>query len=749
MEQQRRVVFFGASVTEQDTHHATGALSGYVTYFQRHLSEGWSVERVSAGSSNITDAGVVYVERVIALAPEICVLDWATPVLADCDPRLVTQVYYRLLQNGILPVTVIFPRKDRDQRAIPLVGYMESLCAEFGLPFYDAAPLVERHGVDTILRDVVHTTPEGARIYAEAMAELLAGVDPATVPAGFARPAPFEVIELTSSKDVPLSFTRMVITNAGPVDEALEVSVVMEQRVGPYSPILDQAIRTGDQVQALPPFAVWDAWCWRERQCIKAITDWYRGPMSSMTLTVSALSPPYDSVPQAEPVAVSDRNLKQRGKAYAILGAGTNARLSYLCDNPKPAAASASAPAPATPARAPKAGAPSASTPSASAPSANAPSNSATSASTPSASASTGPADCVLHIGIGTAGTSLLHRSLQAARDALRDKGVFYPDDILPGGQTGGDNHKCLAIAATEPRTDNIVLRQHQAQTPALRAAFDQRVREHYREAVRQAAGRTCLISAEHFWSCVTRPNEIARLATLMSEAGLRVTRLVVYVQRQSDWFEALQFQRLREGRDLLPMTVDALVTPHLRAQLDYLALINAWQAGFPDAVVLPRLYQNRTATDADDRALIVDFAEATGLALGDIPVQAPGSGPIRLANAGINAILALSTEYPAFLANGRSNPARTEFVAFVAQTLPGNCTLLPEAEKKAIDTIFAESNAALQTRYFADRPALFATESDSVPTEAFQRIDDERFRSSLAALVRTMELSRALRKPA
>ncbi len=91
----RHVVFFGASVTEQDTHHATGVLSGFVTYFQTHLAAGWQVSRISAGSSNIADAAVIYVEKVIALAPQICVLDWVTPALQACDPRLVQQVYYQ------------------------------------------------------------------------------------------------------------------------------------------------------------------------------------------------------------------------------------------------------------------------------------------------------------------------------------------------------------------------------------------------------------------------------------------------------------------------------------------------------------------------------------------------------------------------------------------------------------------------------------------------------------------------------
>lgn len=333
LNRQRRLVFFGASVTEQDKHHATGELSGFVSYFQRELADGWHVDRISAGSSSIADAGIVYVERVIDLAPEICVLDWATPGLLDCDLRFVQQVYYRLLQNRILPVTVIFPRRDRNQRSIPLVRKMEAICHEFGLPFYDAEPLMKRHGVDCILRDVVHTTSEGARIYAEAMAQLLAGLE-VQLPADFDRAPPFEVRELASPRLVPGSFTRMTLTNEGPGNESLEMSVIMEQRVGPYSPILDTQVTTSAGTRALAPYAIWDAWCWRERQCIKPITNWYVGPLTKMEIKVSAIDPPYASIPAAEAVTLSQRNLKQRGKAYVILGAGSCAQFRYVCENP-------------------------------------------------------------------------------------------------------------------------------------------------------------------------------------------------------------------------------------------------------------------------------------------------------------------------------------------------------------------------------------------------------------------------------
>ncbi|SNR72543.1 hypothetical protein [Puniceibacterium sediminis] len=70
------------------------------------------------------DAGVVYVEKVLDLKPDICILDWATSALQDCDPRMVQQIYHRLMEHEILPVTLLFPPRDRVQKDIPIARKM-------------------------------------------------------------------------------------------------------------------------------------------------------------------------------------------------------------------------------------------------------------------------------------------------------------------------------------------------------------------------------------------------------------------------------------------------------------------------------------------------------------------------------------------------------------------------------------------------------------------------------------------------
>lgn len=311
------IVFFGASVTEQDVHHATGEVSGFVTYFQRHLAEGRTVSRVSAGSSDMSDAAMIYVEEVIALKPDICVLDWVTPVLKSCDPRFVRQVYFRLMQHGILPVTVFFPRRDRVQADTPIAREMALICETYKLPLYDASVLLEGHGADALLRDVVHTTPEGASVYAHAMADLLSGLTPG-LPFSFQDTAPFVVREVTASKPPPLICRKISVRSIAPTGAPAEFCLALQQRVGPYSPVLSIRVFSPAGRVELPLLSLWDQWCNRERQCIKKIMHWHNGPMNQIDLTISPEEPEYGAAPQAEAVALAQRQIRPRGKLFMI-----------------------------------------------------------------------------------------------------------------------------------------------------------------------------------------------------------------------------------------------------------------------------------------------------------------------------------------------------------------------------------------------------------------------------------------------
>jgi hypothetical protein len=340
------------------------------------------------------------------------------------------------------------------------------------------------------------------------------------------------------------------------------------------------------------------------------------------------------------------------------------------------------------------------------------------------------PIDCILHIGIGKAGSSTIQAALETARADLARQGVLYPDDLLSGGRRGGDNHKCLAVSCMDSTSSNIVLQQHGIASLTARRKFDVAVRGLYRAQVTNSDARVCLLSAEHFWSCLTSPAEIARLASSCASIGARIAKVIIYIRRQSDWLESIQHQRLREARELLPLSADALLANPLVRHIDYQQVLAKWQQGFPDAVVCPRLF-DRTAFKNGD--LLSDFLDATGLEV-TLPPQ-PSKNVSALSNAGINAMVHLNRAIPLLREQGGLNRERNGLVEFVANSLAGECTILSPETKTAIDARFAESNEAVRQNYFPSRAQLFATGQKAAAKESFSPITDPDFHSVVAML--------------
>lgn len=317
------VTFFGASVTEQSVHHVTKDRTGFVNYFEDELAEahGFKVSRVSAGSSDVKDAGVVYVERVIEENPDICILDWVTPALQDCDPRFVQQIYFRLMEYDIFPVTVLLPRTDRNQRDIPLAREMARICERFSLPFYDVSEMLGDIRIDEILRDVVHTNAYGAEVYAKIMLKILKDTPRLAEPLPKPVP-PLHVMTVEPEATPKLSAKRLSITVKQKAEaEKLAFSLVMEQRVGPYSPVLNIRVQQAPDgaFEQVDQFNVFDAWCHRERQCIKSISNWIEvDDMASIEVAVADHSPALAQKVAEEVVPAKDRHLKPRGDIYIV-----------------------------------------------------------------------------------------------------------------------------------------------------------------------------------------------------------------------------------------------------------------------------------------------------------------------------------------------------------------------------------------------------------------------------------------------
>lgn len=315
------VAFFGASVTEQSVHHATGERTGYVNAFDDTFASIRNIRtsRVSAGSSDVMDAGVVYVEKVAALGPDICILDWVTPSLQDCDPRIVQQIYYRLMEHDILPVTILFPRTDRRQKDIPIAREMARISTEFGFPYFDAMDMLGDEPLEGLLRDTVHTTAHGALVYAGIVDRILSQVKLPEAPLPKPK-APFFVVKATAESASPNAVRKFQLDVRKAEKGPLGLCLVLEQRVGPYSPVINVSTQRADgEREVLEVYSVFDAWCHRERQCTKRITNWLTAEdLRSLTGTVRNETPKLVNQVRSKPMPPRARHLRPRGDLYVV-----------------------------------------------------------------------------------------------------------------------------------------------------------------------------------------------------------------------------------------------------------------------------------------------------------------------------------------------------------------------------------------------------------------------------------------------
>lgn len=164
-----KVIFFGASVTQQYTNHKTGELTGYVPWLQKLIKKQGleiTIKCVAAGSSHFNDAGYLLLPKVLKENPDILIIEWHTTGSNKFDPLLWNAFLSKIIDQSIQLVIAILPQKNLFESGERKENYIqaekvacESIHLLDGYKFKGFSP--EKH-----LRDGVHTTSEGGKFYA-------------------------------------------------------------------------------------------------------------------------------------------------------------------------------------------------------------------------------------------------------------------------------------------------------------------------------------------------------------------------------------------------------------------------------------------------------------------------------------------------------------------------------------------------------------------------------------------------------
>lgn len=165
-----KILFFGASVTAQYKNHHTGEITGYVAYLKEVLETTYSVESISFPSSQYSNMGIFGFAKTLQKRPDIIFFEWHT----TGEERLcieTLQMQFDLLHYlGIQMVLLVLP-SCRIQEGNQAQKY--SIIHSTTIPALDLRYLLEEYSREEILRDEVHTNPNGAKLYAEAIKDYL------------------------------------------------------------------------------------------------------------------------------------------------------------------------------------------------------------------------------------------------------------------------------------------------------------------------------------------------------------------------------------------------------------------------------------------------------------------------------------------------------------------------------------------------------------------------------------------------
>ena len=151
-----KIACFGASVTKQR--------NGYVDFLSKKFD--CYVKKFGYGSQHLCEAGICYINDVLDCKPDICFIDWFTTGWTSTSNDTIDYldtIVHKFSNSNCRLIFLFLPRRDHDNR-IDFYSFLKHYLISKKLFYIDINDFVKHN--DKICRDVVHTTEEGAELYA-------------------------------------------------------------------------------------------------------------------------------------------------------------------------------------------------------------------------------------------------------------------------------------------------------------------------------------------------------------------------------------------------------------------------------------------------------------------------------------------------------------------------------------------------------------------------------------------------------
>lgn len=153
-----KICCFGASVTEQK--------EGYAEHLKTLISEKDTIIKKGYGGEHLFPAGPCHIDEVIKEKPDLCLVDWFSTACRRQDQNLIDSIntiIYKIIEINCKIVFLFFPITKTER--IGYNNFVKEYLNKMNVSYID---LTERFdNLNLLLRDGVHTTAEGGKLYAK------------------------------------------------------------------------------------------------------------------------------------------------------------------------------------------------------------------------------------------------------------------------------------------------------------------------------------------------------------------------------------------------------------------------------------------------------------------------------------------------------------------------------------------------------------------------------------------------------
>lgn len=239
-----KIAFYGASVTQQR--------DGYVDCFAK-LSKA-KVLKFGFGGMQLSDAGICFIDKVIEVRPDICFVDWFSTWYMNQDGNLslyLDAIAEKLQKINCRVIFLFFPQnKDLN---IADWKYFYQTCENYlknkGVEYVSLDESLSEQPIEEILRDDIHTTKKGSKLYAQ---EIFAYLQ-TSVPLPKVNISP-NIYSALSVLPVKRSFDKELVLEGNCHIQGFFL------KIGPWSGIFDIATGAFSKKEN-----TWDWWCYYGR----------------------------------------------------------------------------------------------------------------------------------------------------------------------------------------------------------------------------------------------------------------------------------------------------------------------------------------------------------------------------------------------------------------------------------------------------------------------------------------------------